>query len=111
MPRGRLPNLKRRQQIAEYRTAGLSLTEIGRKLGISRQRVQFILTYACNTRLVPVHCAECGIVITQLRGVADNNRSVWCLACLAKRPQATFGQQLSATETAGAPERSNGLPN
>jgi transcriptional regulator with XRE-family HTH domain len=96
MPRGRRPNRHRWQQIADLRAAGLSLSEIGRKLGLTRQRVQFILKYACHTRLVPVHCTDCGTVVTQLHGMANNNRTVWCLACLAKRPEATFGQRLKA---------------
>jgi hypothetical protein len=60
------------------------------------ERVQFILKFACNNRLVPVHCTECSTVITQLHGVADNNRTVGCLTCLGKRPGATFGQRLKA---------------
>jgi hypothetical protein len=90
------------------------LTEIGHKLGITRQRVQFILEFAINNRLVPVHCAECGTVITQLHGVADNNRTVWCLACLPKHADATFGQRLKAHRlvaglTVTALERQSGV--
>jgi hypothetical protein len=58
--------------------------------------VQLVLKRTNNMRLVPVHCTECGRVITQLHGVADNNRTVWCLAGLAKHPQVTFGQRLKA---------------
>ena len=43
-----------------------------------------------------IRCQDRCTVITQLHGVADNNRTVWCLACLAKRLQATFGQRLKA---------------
>jgi hypothetical protein len=47
-------------------------------------------------RTTPLPRNECGTVITQLHGVADNNRTARCLTCLAKRPEATFGQRLKA---------------
>jgi hypothetical protein len=58
--------------------------------------VQLVLKRTSSIRLVPVHCTDCCAVITQLHDVANNNRTVWCLACLAKRPKATFGQRLKA---------------
>jgi DNA-binding transcriptional regulator YiaG len=91
---GRPPDLGRRHQISELRAVGLSLAEIARKLGISKQRVQLVLKFSASTCLVPIHCQECGTVIAQLHGVADNNRGAWCRTCLAQHPQATFGQRL-----------------
>jgi hypothetical protein len=76
------------------------LAEIGRELGITRQRVQRVLKLTSTIRLVPIRCTECGKVITQLSGVAHNNRAVLCLACLAKHPQAKFGQRLKALRLA-----------
>jgi DNA-binding XRE family transcriptional regulator len=72
------------------------LAEIARKLGISKQRLQFVLKFSASTRLVPIHCQECGTVITQLRGVADNNQGTWCLDCLVKHPEVTFWQRLKS---------------
>jgi len=56
--RGRPVNKRRRQQIVKLRTAGLTLNDIGERLG--RQRVQFVLKLTGNVRFVPIHCRECG---------------------------------------------------
>jgi transcriptional regulator with XRE-family HTH domain len=80
----------------KLRRSGLSLAQIGERLGVSRQRVQFVLKLTGNIRVVPIHCRECRKEITQLRTVANHNRALWCLACLAKHPKATFGQRLKA---------------
>jgi transcriptional regulator with XRE-family HTH domain len=94
MPRGRPANLQRRRQIAELRAVGLTYEQIGQRLGISHQSVQQALQRTARAWLVPVHCRECGSVITRLRTVRDNNGPVYCLACLPK--DATFGQRLKA---------------
>jgi transcriptional regulator with XRE-family HTH domain len=95
MPRGRQPDFKRRQQITDLRAAGLSLDRIAHQLGITRQRVQFVLKLT-DRLLAPVRCQDCDTRITELRGVSAHNRAVWCLGCLSKHPKATFGQRLKA---------------
>jgi hypothetical protein len=46
--------------------------------------------------LALILCRECGAEINRLRITLDRNRTVWCLACLANHPEATFGQRLRA---------------
>jgi DNA-binding transcriptional MerR regulator len=70
MPSGRRPDLKRREQMLKLRAAGLSLAQIGKRLGISRQRVQKALSLSGKLRIVPIRCRACGNVITHLRTVA-----------------------------------------
>ena len=94
MPRGPAPNRGRRQQIIRLRESGLSLGQIGKRLGISRQAIHSLLKSTGNIRRIPVCCQECGEEITTVRGATNNNRAVWCLACLSKHPKATFGQRL-----------------
>jgi hypothetical protein len=48
---GRKPNLERRREAAELRRQGLTLEEIGRRLGgISRQAVHQLLRSSANGR-------------------------------------------------------------
>jgi DNA-binding XRE family transcriptional regulator len=95
MPRfGSRPDLERRRQVSELRAQGLNLREIGEQLGCSPQAVHKLLTHQGDARLVPIRCQECGAEITRIRVAVNSNRSVWCLACLAKHPKATFGQKL-----------------
>jgi len=49
-----------------------------------------------NVRLVPIRCRKCQSLITRMRLVHDSNIPVWCLACLAKHPKASFRQRLKA---------------
>jgi hypothetical protein len=44
MVSGRRPNIVRRQEAARLRRQGLTVTEIGRRMGITRQAVQQLLT-------------------------------------------------------------------
>jgi transcriptional regulator with XRE-family HTH domain len=94
MPRGRPVNQQRRHKIVQLRAKGLSLQEIAKHLGVTRQLVQRSLKLSGNTRVVPIHCEECTVLITQMRTVYDNRVPVWCLECLAKHPKAAFGQRL-----------------
>src|SRR5438477_10221031 len=92
MPRGRRPDLKRRQLMAELRAKGLSFPQIGKRFGISRQSVEQALRGSGNARLVPIHCRKCKTIITQMRTVAPSAGPVYCVNCLPSN--ATFGQRL-----------------
>jgi hypothetical protein len=60
-PRGRPPNRERHRHVAELRRRGWTLRAIGRRLGISYQRVVVILrTSGLPSDLPPVRCATCG---------------------------------------------------
>ena len=99
MPRGKPPDLKRRQQIAELRAAGLSLTEIGRKLGVSRQSVHQQLQRSGQTIRRPgILCCVCGRMLGPRLRTASERGSVHCTACLPL--DATLGQRLRAYRVA-----------
>jgi Homeodomain-like domain len=44
----------------KLRAAGLSLAQIGKRLGISRQRVQNALSLSGKLRVVSIRCRQCG---------------------------------------------------
>jgi transcriptional regulator with XRE-family HTH domain/DNA-binding CsgD family transcriptional regulator len=93
---GNTPDIDRQRRAAQLRAAGLTLQKIADRLGCSSQRAHEILGHQENARLVPICCQECGRKITRLRIAVECNRSAWCLACLVKHPEATFGQRLKA---------------
>ena len=43
-----------------------------------------------------VHCSECRLLIAPTIRSSTNNGPALCLDCLAKRPQATFGERVKA---------------
>jgi transcriptional regulator with XRE-family HTH domain len=45
---------------------------------------------------VIVSCRECGREIAKFGAEPPSNRPVWCLECLAKHPEATFGERLKS---------------
>jgi transcriptional regulator with XRE-family HTH domain len=98
MVAGRKPNLERWRQVEELRAAGLSLSEIGRRLGITRQAVQGMLRYIdkTKTRVRSVPCCACGRDIVSAGALSSGRGAALCLACLAQRPDAPFGQRLKA---------------
>jgi transcriptional regulator with XRE-family HTH domain len=97
MPKhGSRPDKERRFQVAKLREQGLTLREIAKRLRVSYQSVHQLLQRTGNMRVVAISCRKCRTVITQMRGVADRNGPVWCLACLNKRPKATLGERLKA---------------
>jgi DNA-binding XRE family transcriptional regulator len=94
------------------RAAGLSLAQIGERLGVSRQWVHTALTASGKLRLVPIRCRACDKTITHLRTVANNNSPVYCTGCLPG--DATLGERLktyrlSAGLTLAALERRSGV--
>jgi transcriptional regulator with XRE-family HTH domain len=87
------------------RCSGLTFREIGERLGVSHQLVQHALKLSGNSRLVPICCRECKAAITQMRTAYDKNIPAWCLECLAKHPEAAFGQRLKAHRLASGMTR------
>ena len=95
--RGRKPDDIRRQAVALLRAQGLSFTEIGTRLGIRRQCAQQLLKASGHSVDLPgICCIGCGTVIVKGRGPWLHNGPVYCLVCLAKTPEAPFGQRLKA---------------
>jgi transcriptional regulator with XRE-family HTH domain len=107
---GRRPNWRRWQQAAELRAQGLSLPEIGRRLGVTKQAVAHMLARLaeCAGRppCFPVRCGRCDKLIWTDAG-SPQTGDVCCLKCLAGQPDASFGQRLKAHRVAAkvtAPE-------
>lgn len=100
---GRERNQKGRRLVTKLCAQGLTLQEIGRNLGVSRQRVERLLADAGPLgKLATCKCQECGAVIGQDRRPSPRDRQARCLACLSKCPEATFGERvLAARLTAG----------
>jgi DNA-binding XRE family transcriptional regulator len=90
MPRGRPVNKLRRREMFRLRTSGLSLTQIGRQLGVSRQYVHQQLRKA-GAAVPGITCPACAKEIAPRRG-GGSRGPVFCLACLPS--DATFGQRL-----------------
>jgi Rrf2 family protein len=96
MPSGQPRNLELHRRIATLRAAGLSLGEIGRELGVSRQAVHSALT---TKRQVPDRscaCAGCGAVIVSDALLPRERGHAFCVTCVDTDPAATFGQRLKA---------------
>ena len=97
MPRGRLPNFARRRRVDELLAQGLSLAEVARRLGLSRQYVGWMAE--ANRHLPPtfrVRCRACGHDLNQAVARPEDDRQVYCLACLAAHPEASFTEHLRA---------------
>jgi DNA-binding transcriptional regulator LsrR (DeoR family) len=60
MARGRKLNFERRRDVAELRQQGYSLSEIGGRLGITRQRVSQLLQCIAKRRALAISCSAGG---------------------------------------------------
>jgi transcriptional regulator with XRE-family HTH domain len=97
MASGRKPDLKRRAEIARLRDRGLSLSEIGRRVGISKQGVFEALSRERRTlplRRVP--CSGCRTKIASAGALPSDVGQALCLSCLGGRPDAPFAARLKA---------------
>lgn len=100
MASGRKPDSCRRETIARLRADGLSLAEIGRCFGVSRQCVQETLRAMARARVRSVACAACGDAIRSAGAIRSDAGSALCLPCLARRPATSFGVRLKACRLA-----------
>jgi transcriptional regulator with XRE-family HTH domain len=98
MVAGRKPNLERWRQVEELRAAGLSLPEIGRRLGCTHQAVASVLRNIRTTRerVRSVACAGCGEPIISAGCLPSDRGKALCLPCLGQRPETPFGRRLLA---------------
>jgi transcriptional regulator with XRE-family HTH domain len=85
----------RKRQAAALPAKGLSLAEIGRRLGCSKQAVDGLLRRAKGAR-APEHvtCRACGAVLCAARQGMWTVRYALCLTCLS--PDAGFGRRVLA---------------
>ncbi len=96
MVSGRKPNLGLRAEVARLRATGLSLAEIGRRVGVTKQCVHWVLRTMGHKRSYSVPCAACRVVIPSAGALPTDAGAALCLRCLAQRPQAAFAQRLKA---------------
>jgi transcriptional regulator with XRE-family HTH domain len=94
MVSGRKPDLNRRRRVAELHAEGLSLSEIGRQLGISRQTVHATLRSIQKAEQRVVICRGCKMQIDPAGVLPADADKALCLICLARGPEATFGERL-----------------
>jgi transcriptional regulator with XRE-family HTH domain len=97
MARGPKPDLKRREQARALRAQGLTLAQIGERLGVSHQAVARRLG---GPRRPAPRCPGCGATYPASGAGACGDRSAPCLACLAQRHGATTAQRLKAARLA-----------
>ncbi len=101
MASGRKPDAGRRKRMARLRARGLTLAEIGRRFGVTRQCVQGALRALGRKRSYSVHCSACGRDIASAGALASDAAAALCLSCLAAEPGAPFGRRLKAFRLAG----------
>lgn len=93
---GRKPDLNRRKEAAELRARGLRVAEIAVCLGITPQAVSARLR-SLRPKIVVcrVPCSGCGTSLGRAARHRDEGVGL-CLACLGKKPNATFSERLRA---------------
>ena len=103
MPRtpGRPPNpetTETRGRAIDLRARGLSTSEIGERLGITRQGVWRLLSNYGKSDTAPgiVACCLCGRPVIKGGDKLRNNGPVPCLDCLRDRPQMPFAVRVKA---------------
>jgi transcriptional regulator with XRE-family HTH domain len=90
---GSLTNQVRRRKMAKLRAKGLTFEEIGRRLGVTKQRVGQLL-HSIQTTGFALHCRNCAAeIVSRLRRAGRNTPSL-CPACLAKTPGHCVGERL-----------------
>jgi transcriptional regulator with XRE-family HTH domain len=93
--RGRPPDEERRRLIARLRAQGWTFRQIGERLGTSRQSVHGVLKASGTAVELPgLTCIECRREVGPRRLLNRPNGSILCPACLARHPEASFGQRL-----------------
>jgi len=75
------------------RARGLSLAEVGRRLGVSRQCVHAALKRANAKR---IRCKACARELNSAGALPRDDQAVYCLGCLAARPDSTIAERLLA---------------
>jgi transcriptional regulator with XRE-family HTH domain len=94
MTGGRRPHLTLREEAARLRAQGLSLKEVGRRLGMTRQGASSLLRPLRGTPAVA--CPLCGAAIVSAGALPRDAGTALCLTCLAQHRGASFGQRLKS---------------
>jgi transcriptional regulator with XRE-family HTH domain len=94
MTSGRKPNQERRRQAPRLRAEGLTLEEIGNRLGVCRQGAAYLLA---PLREPPaVDCRRCGAALNSPGATSRDAGKALSLPCVGKCPEASFGERLKA---------------
>jgi DNA-binding IscR family transcriptional regulator/DNA-binding XRE family transcriptional regulator len=99
------PNYALRQQVTELRRRGLTLSEIGQQLGVTRQAVSSLIHLAALPVSRGVPCTACRTLIATPAGRPEDRAGALCLRCLDKAQDATTGQRLRAYRLAAGLSR------
>jgi DNA-binding XRE family transcriptional regulator len=102
---GRPPDECRRREVARLRAQGLPPAEIGRRLGVSRQRVGQIVRAIDRARSRSLACGACGGAVAPPGAAPADVADVLCPACLARRPDVTFAERLRSYRAAAGLRR------
>ncbi|MBY0526393.1 MAG: helix-turn-helix domain-containing protein [Gemmataceae bacterium] len=94
MVSGRKTDLERRRRVVELYEQGLSPAEIARQVGMSDQGVRYTLNAVQKEKARSVSCRRCKVAINPTGALPRNHGRALCLACLAKTPEASFGDRL-----------------
>jgi len=97
---GRPPDEARRREAARLRAEGLSLVEIGRRLGVTRQRVEQIFRAIERESERRLTCRTCGGAVAPPGAALNDVTDVLCLACLSQLHEATLAERLRSCRTA-----------
>lgn len=99
MPKhGGIPDPIRRRQAAKLRAQGLTFRQIATRLGISKEAAYRLVNPRGHQPCPPseARCKDCQAVIRPGLLAYKANRDAFCLACLAKHPEASFAERLKA---------------
>jgi DNA-binding XRE family transcriptional regulator len=98
MVQGRKPDLKRWARLQRLRDAGLSLAQIGHRLGMTAKAVHRTLRTIQRAKASPrsVPCSACRRDIVSAGAIASDRGSALCLECLGRRAGIPFGRRLKA---------------
>jgi hypothetical protein len=100
-------NVERQAEALRLRAGGLTLAQIARELGCTRQGVHSLLAPSHARPRQPMPCAGCGVLLGPASAGQDRDPAL-CLTCLADRPHATFGQRQRAHRIAAGPDSGRG---
>jgi DNA-binding XRE family transcriptional regulator len=102
MVQGAHKDLAKRRRVVQLGLEGLPVTEIARRMGNSPQSVYKLLKdEGCTyTPEVAVRCRVCQAETGRGPPQMVRNGGVLCLACLAQKPAAPFGERLKALRLA-----------
>jgi DNA-binding CsgD family transcriptional regulator len=93
---GRRRDQARRQQVVQLRAQGMSVADIARRLGLTRQGVLHHLRPVAVPGAPAVYCRRCGAIALPANSNLREPRPALCPACVAQQPGVPFSAILRA---------------